>query len=414
MNNKLLNILAIFTLIILGVALPTVKAQVPPSVLFTPTTTTVVQNGTATLTITINTNTTAVRASDITILYAANDLEFVSAENGNFFPSFNYANDTANGRLELHGYTSYIGDSRNGTSTYATIFFKAKKSSGSSTISFVCSGSGHDTDIVTTTGQNILSCTQLNQVAVTYTGESTPTNTPTPTLPPGVTTTPTPTPTPNQGSSNTIPTCTVLSTSTSFAVGTPLAVTFTCSGVDPGGYINAAEFIFGDGTKDTIIKNVGSPGSISTTHTYTTIGSLGASCRVRDNDNVFSYNSYACQRIIVINPKPVAAAATSYYQRVIAPEIVYTDPVLTPTPPVVALVYETPMPEAPIVIPTVPTVPEAPAKSAPSYTLWWILGIIAVIVGVILLRRKKEPPPPPPTTSIPPQPPTPPTAPPSV
>lgn len=391
MNNKLLNFLAAFSLCLLAYAFPVAKAQAAPSVLFSPTSATVVQNNTVTLKITINTDANSVRASDVTILYATNDLDFVSAANGVFFPSFSSANDPTNGRLELHGYTSFIGDSRTGTDSYATVVFKAKKSSGSSTISFICSGSGHDTNIVTTAGQNVLSCAQVNQVGVTYSNGSIPTPTPTPTIAAG--TTPTPTPTPSQAGTNTIPTCVTLSSDTSLAVGAPLTVTFTCSGMDPDGYINAAAFTFGDGTSDTIYKNAGSPGSISTTHTYTTIGTLGATCRVRDNNNVFSNNSNDCKRIIIINPKPINTASVSYYQRVIAAGKGSVIPVVTPTPEEVAIVYETPTPEAPSITPT--PLAQPAAKLSIANILWWILGGLAVILGAILLLRKKNPPPPP-------------------
>lgn len=261
-------------------------------------------------------------------------------------------------------------------------------------LSFGCTASGHDTNILSINGQNILNCGQTNTVAISYTGENTPTNTPTPTIPLGTTPTVTPTPTPGQ-SGNTIPTCVTLSSNTSLAVGTPLAVTFTCSGVDPDGYINAAEFTFGDNTSDTIYKNAGSPGSISTTHTYTTIGTLGPTCRVRDNNNVFSTSTNDCKRIIVINPKPVNVVAASYYQRVIAAGekgSVIPVPVITPTPEVVTIVYETPTPIAPTVIPTLSL---QPTKNPLENLVWWIVGSFVAILAAVLLLRRKNPPPPP-------------------
>lgn len=374
MNNKLLNFLTAFTLSLLAFAFPVVKAQATPSLLFTPTSTTVVQNNTVTLTINVNVDANVVQTSDVTILYAANDLDFVSAVNGLFFPSFSYANDPTNERLELHGNTS-SSDSRTEAGTYATVVFKVKKASGSSTISFICS----DTHIWTTTQQDVLlPCAQRsNTVELTYSDGSTPS--------------PTPTPTPGQGGTNTIPTCVMLSADTSLAVGAPLAVTFTCSGVDPDGYINAADFTFGDGTSDTVYKNAGSPGSITTAHTYTTIGTLGATCRVRDNNNVFSNTSNDCKRIIIINPKPTDAAARTYYQRVIAAERGDVNPLITPTPEQVAIVYETPTP----IVPSISPIPsEQPAAKKPiTNILWWILGGLVVILGVILFVHKKNPPP---------------------
>src|SRR5690348_15540610 len=74
------------------------------------------------------------------------------------------------------------------------------------------------------------------------TGTNTPTQTPTHT----------PTPTP----SNSSPYCASLTSDITTANGTPQSVTFTCAGVDPGGLIMAAEFIFGDGTSQTVEKNV--------------------------------------------------------------------------------------------------------------------------------------------------------------
>lgn len=391
MNSKVFNLVAACIFCLAGLAFPRAVAYATPSLLFDKTSVSVLQNNTFTVTININTDTTAVRSSDVALLYAGADFDVTGVTGGKFFPSFTSANDPS-GRLELHGYTAYVGDSRTGTDTLATITFKAKKSTGSSTISFICSGSGQDTNIVTTAGQNILACTQVNQLGVSYLDGSTPIPTPTPTLAAGVT--PTPTPTPTQP--NTIPTCQTLASDTSLAVGAPLAVTFTCSGIDPDGYINAAEFTFGDGVTDTIYKNAGSPGSIQTTHTYTTIGTLGASCRIRDNNNVFSNSTNDCKRIIIINPRPQNVAATSYYSRVIAAETTASPTTATtPTPEQVAIVYETPTPA--VVSPT-PTPQLAAAKISLGTIIWWVLGGLAVILGAILLFRKKGPPPTPPPT----------------
>lgn len=392
MNNKLLHFLTAFILCLLAFAFPVVKAQATPSLMFSPTSATVIQNNTVTLTITVNVDASVVQTSDVTIQYAASDLDFVSATNGNFFPSFSFANDPSNNRLELHANTS-SSDSRTGSGTYATVVFKAKKSSGSSTVSFICP----DTHVWTTTQIDVLDpCSQRsNIVALSYSDGFVPTSTPT--TAPGIT----PTPTPIQ-SGNTIPTCVILSSNTSLAVGAPLTVNFTCSGVDPDGYINGAEFTFGDGTHDTIIKNVGSPGSISTTHTYTTIGTLGPTCRVRDNNNVFSNATNDCKRIIVINPKPVNAGASSYYQRVIVPEkgSVMQIPATTPIPEIVTLVYETPT-----ATPTAnPTLSLQPTKNPFENLILWIGGaVIAIILAILLFRRKQTPPPP--FTQPPPPPP---------
>ncbi len=386
MKTKLLRFLTAVTVGFLALAFPAAQAQAAPSLLFSPTSAVVVQNNTVTLTLSVNADSGSVQTSDVYIRYAANDLDFVSASNGNFFPFFSSAPDPANNVLELHAYTSSpIGTSGNGN--YATVVFKAKKSSGSSTVSIDCA----NTHIYTISpAQNVLSScsSQTNSVALTYSNGTAPT--PTPTVGAG---TPTPTPTPGQsgGGNNTTPTCVTLTSNTTTGTGAPLSVTFTCSGIDPDGYINAAEFTFGDGTIDTVYKNAGSPGSISTTHTYSTIGSLGALCRVRDNNNVFSGFSNDCKRVIVINPSTTTPA--TYYQRVIA----YTN--ITPTPEVVAIVSLTPTPSV------TPTLALEPSKNPLGNLVWWVIGVLAAIAAAFLLLRKKKTPPtpfiqPPPTPPV--------------
>ena len=394
MNKLLPSAITSILFALLAVALPVTHAYATPSLLYDKTTVSVAQNTTFTVTININVDANTAQSSKATVTYAPNDLEVVQTADGHFFPSFAQANDAANGVLEITGYTTSAGSGSTANGQLATITFKAKKGSGSSLVSFSCTNSGHDSNILTVSGQNILTncAQQTNQIAVSYTGESTPTNTPTPTPLPGTTLTPTPTPTPGAGGSNTIPTCVMLSSDTSLAVGIPLAVTFTCSGVDPDGYINAAEFTFGDRSSDTIYKNAGSPGSISTTHTYTTIGTLGATCRVRDNNNVFSNATNDCKRIISINPKPTNTVAKTYYQRVIAADKGSVVPVVTPTPVQVAIVFTTPTPIIPEVSPTLSL---QPAKNPLDNLIWWIVGSFIAILGAVLLFRRKNPPPPP-------------------
>ncbi len=384
----------IFTLFLwLGVYMvPLSQAYATPNLQFNPTATTVVQNDTFQQKILINVDSNNSLSSDAIVNYAGADLEVISVTSGNFFPQFTSANDAGAGRLEIHGYTTAGNSTLTGNGTLATIVFKAKKTSGSSTLSFTCSGGSTNTNILATNGQNILDCAQLNQASVTYGANPTPTPTPTPG--PG-----TPTPTP---SGNFTPVCASLYTDISQGTGTPLPVTFTCSGTDTGGYISAAEFTFGDGTGSTIYKNAGSPGSISTTHTYTTIGTLGAQCRVRDNDNVWSSVSDGCKKIIIIRPVPTPTPAkqsgTSGLAGIVTP---------TPTPAVVSIVSETPTP-IPTILPTaLPTLApqENIASSGSTNWLLWSLGLIGLGLGAYLVLRKKKHPQPPPSYMTPVQPP---------
>lgn len=384
MNKLLPTAITTLLLAVLALLFPAARAYATPSVLFDKTTQSVAQNATFTVTLTINVDASSAQSSKATIQYAPADLDVVQVADGHFFPSFAQANDPTNGLLEITGYTTAAGSGSTANGQLATVTFKAKKGSGSSAVTFSCANAGHDTNILTVSGQNILSSctTQTNQLAVSYTGAGTPTNTPTPV--PNAT----PTPTPVQ-SNNTVPVCANLAASTTSAVGTPLAVTFTCSGVDTDGYINAAYFDFGDGTTDTIVKNVGSPGAISTTHTYTTIGSLGVSCKVQDNNNVWSQTPDVCKKIITIKQKPKIIVRTGAAQT--------TTSTPTPTPADITLVLVTPTATpSPELSPT-PEEQAAPQTTTPS---WWLIGsVLATVLGgsIYFLTRKKTPTPPPTT-----------------
>lgn len=372
---KLPTIIRTVLLCLMALACPVAVAYAAPSLQFSPTNATVVQNNTVQLTVTINADTNSVMGADMVINYAANDLTVTSITNGGFFPQFT-SNIATAGKIEFKGFVG-PNDSRTGNGTLAVITLKGLQGSGSSSLSFDCS----NTDIVNTSDQNILTCsTQTNTVGLSYTTTNpTSSPTPTPTLIPGATATPTPTNTP--GSINRIPTCQSLSANITSMVG-PQPVTFTCTGNDPDGYINGAQFSFGDGTTQVITQNVGSPGSISTTHSYTTIGSLGVSCLVQDNAGAWSNATSACQTIITINPTP---SPTPYSRS----SVVLAANLATPTPEVVALVSETP-PVTPSASET-PTI--APPQSSGSGSTWWVLGgIAAIIVGFFLLRKKGKPP----------------------
>lgn len=392
--NKILPA-AIQTLLLALVALcfPVAHAFATPSLQFDKTSVTIAQNGTFTLTVNINVDANTAQSSKATIQYAPADFEVVQVADGHFFPSFAQANDQTNGLLEITGYTTSPNTGSTANGQLATITFKALKGSGSSTISFACDGSYHDSNILTIAGQNILQCAQTNQASVTYTGAGvTPTDTPAEGS--------TPTPTPTQGGSNTVPVCSNLTADKTTAVGTPLAVTFICYGVDTDGYINAAYFDFGDGGKDTIEKNVGSPGSITTTHTYTTVGSLGASCKVRDNNNVWSSVPDVCKKIIYINPKPKVVVLPNTSSSGITP---------TPTPiKEAALTFVTPTATPSPELTPLPTSEEQPSSSSPMGILIGSVIVIGVGGAIYFLAKRRHGSPPhippmsPPTSSPPP------------
>lgn len=418
--NKLPAIVAAFILFILaGFSAPFARAQAAARVYYDPSSVSVAQNNEFTVQVKIDAEANQVIGSDVVVSYAGSDLEVTAVTNGGYFPEFNFANN-ASGRIEIHGYVSSTYQSKTGTGTLATVKFKSKKGTGSSAVSFTCAGGGSDTNILTASGQNILSCSQVNQVAVSYMGAGSATNTPTPTQAAGTTATPTPTSGTGGTATNTVPYCTSLTSDISDTTGTPRAVTFTCSGTDPGGDITAAEFVFGDGTSQTVSRNVGSPGSISITHTYTTIGSLGATCKVRDNDQVWSYATNSCKRIITIRPGSsggtstggsTSTGGTGGSTNTTGGTTIIPTP--EPTIAVVSIIEETPEPTIAALTPTLYPDETLTESDSGSNRFWWIVGgAISLILAFLLLRRKKGPPKsPPPVYTAPevhPEPPGPP------
>lgn len=140
--------------------------------------------------------------SDAVITYPVADLDLVIANNGGFFTNFSWPADTTNGRIEIHGFFSAAYQSKSGSGTFAKITFKAKKDSGSGSLAFICTGSGNDTQILNSDGQNILTCSNTTGSSLSYSassggggGGSNPTPTPTPSAGGGATPKPTPTPT---------------------------------------------------------------------------------------------------------------------------------------------------------------------------------------------------------------------------
>ena len=368
-------------------------AVAAPRIFFDPASVIIAQDNEFIVALKIDAEGNQVVGSDATVSFAGGDLDIVTVTNGGYFPEFGSANNGNSGRLEIHGYVTSTYQSKTGAGTLATIKFKSKKSSGSSAVSFECAGSGNDTNIIDVGGQNLLSCNSVNQIAVSYTSQGS-NNTPTPTTPPGVTT-PTRTPTPTNVPGNTIPSCTSLTSNITQATGAPLSVTLTCTGSDPGGTITAAEFTFGDGTKQLVERSVGTSGSIATSHTYTTIGTLGASCRVRDNTGAFSITPTVCNRTITISPRP---SPTPSPRTTITTSFGTANP--TPTIAVVAIISDTPFPTFAPPIPTDPLYGDGKQQSA--RRPWWAIGgIIALFTAYVLLRRrKKRPPMPPPMPPI--------------
>ncbi len=344
----------------------------------------------------INFNTATIAVSSVAIRLkipvASGDIQIVSVQPNTALPNWTFpinAQSTENGNLivDLVGLnTGLTGYANNADTKFATVKIKAVSAFTGKAITFDTAL----TKIITKADASDIAGTLTGGTYTASSGGGGTTITPTPTATP----TPTPTPTPVQGgTSNTTPTCTSLSANPNSGTSRPLSVTLTCSGVDADGDITAAAFDFGDGSGDTIVKNVGSPGSITTTHIYNQIGSVAATCVVQDNNQVWSQANTACRQVISINPK--SGGGSTYVPPARGPVAT-----ATPTPIAMAPIDETTLTPTPEEIPLPTETPEPVVE--PTSTPWWMIGLGgALILGIIifLATRKKGPPKQPPWMS---------------
>ncbi|HJY98158.1 MAG TPA: cohesin domain-containing protein [Patescibacteria group bacterium] len=135
-----------------------------------------VQNVNFSIDVNIDVGSESIFGADAVIRYPASDLSLQSVSYGGYFP------DTVtpiqnSGEVIIRGsFFSSATGSGAGSGKFATLTFKSNKNSGTGNINFLCSG--FDTDIIDIAGDNILSCTSINQVALTYTGAGTATTPP--------------------------------------------------------------------------------------------------------------------------------------------------------------------------------------------------------------------------------------------
>ncbi len=268
------------------------------------------QNSTTVITVSVDTSNQPTYGTYAAITFDSSKFEFVSAATGGFYPTFVHR-VTGGNKVVLSGYTGSFTDSRSGTGTLGSFTLKAIASSGAHTLSFVCTNTNEsDTIIYNASGtQNLLNCANTNTFTLTIPSSGGTNNTSTPT--PTSTLTPTLTPTLTGGTTtaNTPPVCAKIQLSPTSG-STADTFSIDCMGTDYGGYINAVEFDFGDNQKQVVEKNVGSPGTISTTHKYNYVGTFGVSCRVRDNDGAWSGVPGDCKRVVSISQAAAQATPT--------------------------------------------------------------------------------------------------------
>lgn len=104
--------------------------------------------------------------ADAKLSFPAGDLSVKSITNGGFYTDFSSAQNS--GQIEIHGFFSTLYQSKTGSGTLATITFSPSKNTGTGSIEFVCDGSGSDTEILNSDGENILSCSSLNNLSLVY------------------------------------------------------------------------------------------------------------------------------------------------------------------------------------------------------------------------------------------------------
>lgn len=296
-----------------------------PTLLIAPTSETIPNGATKTFTININTADQQIFGADAVITYNPQALEVTAVTKGAFFSDFNSSKDNTAGKIELHGYFDTLDDYRSGSGSLGTFVVKAKKDSGSATMSLICNSSANTSQIINKDGNNILPCAEVNTTMITMTNSS------------GAT----PTPTPTGTNGDIPPSCNGLSVSPTTG-NKPLTVSFACAGSDADNDVTAAEFDIGNGNKKLVEKNIGQFGSIVTTYTYQTAGTYTVTCRVRDNIQKFSSIPDICKRSVTVKTTTTAtsSSAGSATASNSADPIVYTgtteeevlQPYATPTP----------------------------------------------------------------------------------
>lgn len=159
-------------------------AAAAPRLYFEPTAKTAVKDTEFEISVKIDVESQQAFGSDAVINFPGSDLEIANVATGGFFTDFSKA--TGNGKIEIHGYFANLYDSKSGSGIFAVIKFKTKTDAGKAIVSFSCSGTNPETQILNSAGNNILACSSLNQSEITFASanvggdddDSTPTPTP--------------------------------------------------------------------------------------------------------------------------------------------------------------------------------------------------------------------------------------------
>ena len=115
----------------------------------------------------------SVFGADAVVTFPSADITVKSVTNGDFFPSNGFSSAQSSGKIEIHGFFPGLYDSKSGGGTFVILTLNSNKDTGSGIFSFTCSGSGNDTQILNLQGTNILSCSSLNLLTVSYSSPTT-------------------------------------------------------------------------------------------------------------------------------------------------------------------------------------------------------------------------------------------------
>lgn len=143
-----------------------------PRLYFDPSTVNTTKNNDFQVTIKIDVENQNAFGAEALVKYPA-DLTFKSVSGGGFFEEFENAPST--GQVQLRGFFSDLDDTKSGSGNFAVLTFNTSRESGNANISMNCTANGNDTFILDENGENILSCTSLNQLTLNY-GDSNNTN----------------------------------------------------------------------------------------------------------------------------------------------------------------------------------------------------------------------------------------------
>ncbi len=176
-NIKLfLKSLLVFCLFFMASGFVSGQVLAAPRLYFEPATLTTTKDSDFQINLLIDVESKSAFGADAVVNFPPGDITVKSVTNGGFFSDFSYAPSL--GKLEIHGFFSTLYSSKSGSGNFAVLTLNTNKDSGSGILNMTCSGSGADTQILDTNGQNILACSSLNQLSLTYSGATVPNPTP--------------------------------------------------------------------------------------------------------------------------------------------------------------------------------------------------------------------------------------------